>query len=242
MSFRPVGPLAAAAARISLSKKGKTSLLFFLFTACLPPLVYALFAFDMVKSKSRFNEDLEVPVALVQTARGTGSAFLYGEKELYTARHVLAGMQTGDEVTLLFQNASPSVSTTALISWMDADTTYTPDQIGFYVHDMARLELNRPTDLPEDFPRMVLGSAGGVTDRSEVLLIGYPNGSPGITAGIISNTDVQGEERLFQLDVQAYPGSSGGPLVLKETEEVIGILIAGQTGQFQGINYAVKVE
>ena len=234
-----VSPQEARAYRSKIAKQARGHLMFFMGLIVLPFVIYALFATGVIPSKSRFNQDLEIPVALVQTAQGMGSAFLYDETALLTARHLVEDLKEGEEVTLIFQNHDPAITTQAKVAWKDPDAT--PDSlVQYYLHDVARLELLQPTDLPESFPRLVIGDSDGIATRTPVILVGYPGGNPSTTAGIISNEEVRGAE-LFQLDVAAYPGSSGGPLILEETEEVIGILVAGRTGPFQGINFAIKV-
>ncbi|MFA0960218.1 S1C family serine protease [Roseivirga sp. BDSF3-8] len=220
-------------------KRGRTLMILFLASLLLFPLVYLLFGAGWVPARPRYNRDLEMPVAMVQTAGGIGTAFLYNETELLTARHVVEDMEVGEEVTLTFSNADPPITTTARIVWKDPDTS-PPGDINYYLNDVARLELIQPTDLPEDFPRLYLGDSDGITARTPVVLIGYPDGNSSTTTGTISNEEAMGAD-IFQLDVSAYPGNSGGPLITEDTEEVIGILIAGRTEEFQGINFAIKV-
>ena len=222
-----------------IKKRGRRLNIFLLIAILLLPVAYLLFGAGWVPSTPRYNRDLEMPVAMVQTAEGIGTAFLYGETELLTARHVVENMNVGDEVTLTFSNANPVVTTTARITWKDSDTS-PPGDINYYLNDAARLELTRPTDLPEDFPRLYLGDSDGIAPRTPVILIGYPDGNSSTTTGTISNDEAMGAD-IFQLDVSAYPGNSGGPLITEDTEEVIGILIAGKTEEFQGINFAIKI-
>lgn len=105
---------------------------------------------------------------------------------------------------------------------------------------MAVLELTNPADLPDDFPRLFLGDSDGIVSRDEVILVGYPGGLMSTTSGTISNEQIKSLE-LFQLDVGAWQGSSGGPLILEDTEEVVGILVAGFSADYQGINIANKI-
>ncbi|MGB3182101.1 MAG: serine protease [Cyclobacteriaceae bacterium] len=222
-----------------VKKRGKRLNIFLLIAILLLPVAYLLFGAGWVPSAPRYNRDLEMPVAMVQTAEGIGTAFLYGETQLLTARHVVENMNVGDEVTLTFANANPAITTTARIAWKDSDSS-SPGDINYYLNDVARLELSQPTDLPEDFPRLYLGDSDGIEPRTPVILIGYPDGNSSTTTGTVSNDQAMGAD-IFQLDVSAYPGNSGGPLITEDTEEVIGILIAGKTEEFQGINFAIKV-
>lgn len=220
-------------------KRGRSHTTIFLVLVLLVPLVYLLFSTGLISARPRYNQELEMPVAMVQTADGIGTAFLYDETYLLTARHVVENQKVGDQVTLTFSNANPPITTTARIAWKNPDSSG-PGEIGYYLNDVARLELMQPTDLPEDFPRLYLGDSDGITARTPVILVGYPDGNSSTTTGTISNDEAMGAD-IFQLDVSAYPGNSGGPLITEDTEEVIGILIAGKTAQFQGINFAIKV-
>ena len=206
--------------------------------AFFPFLIYALFAFGLINAKARFDPNLEMPVALVDVGDATGTAFLVGETRLLTANHVVEGLEIGDEVSLQFQHSSPQISTTAKLIWKAGKPD---DETKALPQDVAVLELNQPTDLPEDFPRLALGESATAFNRDKVILIGYPAGLPTITSGTISQEAFQ-EQPIFQLDVGAWQGNSGGPLISEETEEVIGILVAGLTDEYQGINLALKID
>lgn len=110
-----------------------------------------------------------------------------------------------------------------------------------YQDDFAVLELTSVTNIPDSFPRLTLGKSANVSTRDKVILIGYPQGIFSATSGTISNDNINGLG-LFLLDAGAWPGNSGGPLILEESGEVVGILIAGFEGEFKGMNLANKMD
>lgn len=237
MNHLGIAPLEREEKRRELLKKVKPLGTIFIVVCLLPVLVYFLFHFGIFTSKPPYPKDLEMPVAMVSTGEGTGTAFLVGETRLLTAKHVVAEKKVGDIFQLVFEKAEPPITTDARLVWKEPSNLEPPD---YYVYDVAVLELTNPTALPENFPRMELGTSEGVGTREHVILVGYPAGLYSITDGIISNDRMSGLE-IFQLDAGAWPGSSGGPLILESTGEVIGILVAGMEGEFQGINMACKI-
>lgn len=224
--------------RRSLLKKGRLVNFLFWIAFLLPAAVYFVFEMGLVESKSQYNPSLEKSVALLSTGSGMGSAFLVSPYRLLTAKHVVSDKKEGDMVELHFEKAEPAINTTAKIVWIEPSKETAPEA---FLKDLAVLELDNPTALPEGYPYLNLGQSAKVGTRSEVILIGFPGGNMTTTSGSISNDSFQGIE-LFQLDVNSWPGSSGGPLILEETEEVIGMLIGGLSEEFQGINFANKVD
>jgi len=216
----------------------KNYTVFILIVAFLPFIVYLLFGTGLLSSKAKYNSDIEKPVALVITNTGSGTAFLVGETRLLTAKHVVEEIAVGETVQLVFDKADAPITTEARLVWKNPDSSPVPE---YYENDFAVLELTMPGDIPEDFPRLMLGSSINVMTRDKVILIGYPQGIFSATSGTVSNDEIKGLN-LFMLDAGAWPGNSGGPLILEETEEVVGILIAGFEGEFKGMNMANKID
>ncbi len=174
----------------------------------------------------------------METPFGTGTAFLVGETTLLTARHVIEDLEIGDLVSLIFDKAPEIPEMEAEILWFEPGGTSIEMNL---LTDIAVLRLVDSQILPSDFPRMALGASYqmGVTD--EVMIIGYPMGDFAATEGSISNNEVNGVD-LFKLDVESFHGHSGGPLVSKEDLNAVGVLIAGFTDEYQGINFAIKID
>jgi S1-C subfamily serine protease len=232
-----IGPQENQKIRQAILRKARILALCFFSLCFLPIIIYCLFHFEIISSKAKFDLNLELPVALVHTGSGTGTAFLVGETRLLTAKHVVTDLKDGDTVQLIFEKAEPQINATAKILWKYPKDKKEPE---YYLYDVAVLELTSPTDLPEDYPRLELGDSEGIATRDEVVIIGFPGGLMSTTSGIISNNKIKDIE-LFQLDAGAWRGSSGGPLILEETNEVIGMVVAGLSEDFQGINIANKI-
>ncbi len=232
-----ITPHEAEVQRRRLKNKSNQILGLFSISFTLPFILYALFHFQILASKPRYDRRLEMPVARVLSPNALGSAFLISERHLLTARHVVENLEIGATVQLTFEKAEPPLTTNARLVWKDTVDLAPP--AGF-LHDIALLELELPGALPADFPTLAPGNSDGINIREAVVLIGFPGGLMTTTSGRIANDQVNGLD-LFQLDVNAWHGNSGGPLISEETNEVIGVLEAGLTGEFQGINFAVKI-
>ena len=230
-------PREAEAKHQRLKQKGKMTLTFFLLSVCLPFLIYALFYFNIFESRPRYAKRLEIPVARLVAQSTTGSAFLVSDRYLLTARHVVEKLDPGATVELTFEKANPPITTSGHVIWKD-NAQLPPPEV--FLHDIALIELDNPGQLPEGFPHLQPGDSDGIGTRESVILIGFPGGLMTTTAGRIANDQVQGLE-IFQLDVNAWEGSSGGPLIDEKSEEVVGILVAGLADEFRGINFAVKI-
>lgn len=168
-----------------------------------------------------------------------GSAFYVGNNYLITARHVVGNLEEGEQVDIIFEKApNGPINTVAQLKWKP--TVSSDDQLRYLENDFALLELERPGDLPDDFPKAKLGSSNDVNLNTKVNAIGYPNNGFSITTGNIMNKEFHDSD-LFKHSAGSWSGNSGGPLILERTGEVIGIVVAEQTGKFKGINMACKM-
>lgn len=92
-----------------------------------------------------------------------------------------------------------------------------------------------------------LGSESEVEVGAPVFAIGAPKGLEStVTEGIISQARNHDGVRMLQTNTAIAPGSSGGPLIQKETGHVIGInakvRLDERTGaQIPGLNFAISV-
>lgn len=225
--------------RIAIKKRIGIVTTVFLLSAFLPFVVYALFYFNILSSKSAFSSDIQEPVAKVLTGTGVGTAFLINSTTLLTARHVVEGSKVGDEVDVIFEQSKNKFSTKAKIKFISPSTLHSADgkvSGDYFLNDLAVLEV-----LPiNDIEHLVLGESDGVSNLDDVILIGYPNGDYSITKGNINSSSFQGFN-LFKLDASSNPGNSGGPCILKDDNTVIGILVGGSGAGFQGENIALKI-
>ena len=88
--------------KLKLRKIGLTVRVLFVISLLLPLIVYFLFQSGLLRSRSLYGEDIFKPVALVNTSVGLGTAFLVGETNLLTARHVVELLEIGDTVLIEF--------------------------------------------------------------------------------------------------------------------------------------------
>lgn len=225
--------------RITIKKRIGVVTSVFLASVFLPFVLYALFHFNIVPSKSAFSSDIQEPVAKVITGSGIGTAFLITPTTLLTARHVVENNRVGDQVDLIFEHSKNQLQVKATIKYI-APTSVRPVAetvpAEYFLSDVAVLEVSEITDIEP----LVLGESDAVQNLDEVILIGYPNGDYSITKGNINSDKYQGFN-LFKLDATSNPGNSGGPCILKDDNTVIGILVGSSATAQQGENIAVKI-
>jgi serine protease Do len=104
--------------------------------------------------------------------------------------------------------------------------------------DLALLELTLDAKLdPVKF------FTGKVRVGMPVYALGSPSGDEGIvTAGIVSKVaGTAWNQEVDQGDFAATFGSSGGPVVLQDTGEVVGIVVGGRTSSGQILFIPVRI-
>jgi S1-C subfamily serine protease len=203
------------------------SLFLFLFFG-LPILVYMPFKFKWFSSSLSKGGDIAA-VALVNTGDGTGTAFLISPTHAITARHVVEGLKTGDPVTLVFEKSEPKIEVEARLLFVSENEN----------HDYAELELVKALN---DHPTLTLGSTSNASIDDEVIIIGYPTGIFSSAKAQITNNELTEMPDYFMMFGGAWPGNSGGPIIHKNTGEVIGILIAGLEGEFKGMIFGHDID
>jgi V8-like Glu-specific endopeptidase len=184
------------------------------------------------------------PVARVELRKGSGSAFLIDDRHLITAHHVVGDVPEGTLVDLQFNKAPGGpLETRAEIVWKKGEAPAEANLESFE-KDFAILELTAPDDIPDKLPRAKLAKTQAVELGSDVTTVGYPKGKFNMSQGIVGNNVIRKKGKkleLFKIDAGAWPGISGGPLFLNESEKVIGVVVGKQRGIFNGINVACKV-
>ncbi len=152
-------------------------------------------------------------VFIMNTQKGvSGSGFLISRKgEILTNEHVISG---ADQVNVLFHDNKIH---TASIIRSDAET------------DLALIQCEA---IPTDNYIFILSGAEEKTGTA-VLVMGFPLGSElgteiTVTDGLLSAVRKYGGDQAvwYQTSAAVNPGNSGGPMVKKETKEVIGIVTA----------------
>ncbi len=159
-----------------------------------------------------FRELIKSATCLVKMPDGGfGSGFLYGDRQtIVTAAHCVAAKNVADLTYTFFPDE-------------DREVTFSGARLFFYdrKQDVALLRLPEP--VPDD--HFWLWSTEPAKVDSEVLVMGNPgrNGEyDPMYARTCKIAEVRPDE--VRLDVEIYPGYSGGPVVLEGTSAVLGVV------------------
>lgn len=170
-------------------------------------------------------EQVSKAVGFIKTDKGSGTGFLIStEGHLLTAYHVVDGARS-----IQFRLSGFMHLVEAL--YLDGDKE----------SDLAILKLDE-RNLP--FAR-IAGQGYALRYGMALGLLGYPMGEVlgteiTYTSGSLSSIRRSPEGvSIFQVDVSAYEGNSGGPVFLTGTGEIIGVLSYGPNDT---MNFAVSVE
>ncbi len=87
--------------------------------------------------------------------------------------------------------------------------------------DLALLEV---TDIPEDIKPLSMYS-GSVRRTTEVIVIGHPSNGIDWTTEFGRISNVVSQENKLQITATLAEGNSGGPVINKETQQVVGLVV-----------------
>jgi len=155
-------------------------------------------------------------VAMVTAEKGLGSAFLLKDGFALTAEHVVKGQKT---VKLHFVKFNIDATADVLI-----------------MHPKEDFALLRVAGEVSKIPPLTLGDSDLIEELEDVIVVGYPKGEWGATKGTLS---LKSADRL-KTDAAVNPGNSGGPLIYKKQNRVIGIIIESHS-EAEGMHYAVPI-
>ncbi|OUL35186.1 hypothetical protein BV372_11700 [Nostoc sp. T09] len=163
-------------------------------------------------------------VAEIPTGNNIGAGWVVKREGntawILTNRHVITDAQRtkrpSEKIELEFYSQPPRGKFLPRYKAKILQITNTNDSI-----DLALLEV---TDIPEDIQPLPMYS-GSVRRTTEVIVIGHPsNGADWTTeSGKISN--VISQENKLQITATLAEGNSGGPIIDKEKQQVIGIVV-----------------
>lgn len=163
-------------------------------------------------------------VGFIKTDNGSGTGFIISaEGHLLTAYHVVEGAGT-----IQFRLSGSTDLLEA--AYLDGDKE----------SDLAILKING-----HNLPYARIAAPGYALRVGMALgLLGYPMGETlgaefTYTCGPLSSIRRPEGVSIFQIDMSAYHGNSGGPVFLTQTGEVIGVLSYGPNDT---MNFAVSVE
>ena len=183
------------------------------------------FSLDLSKEapeyRARKADDLEQTVGILQTEIGMGTAFLVSLSERYilTCSHVVE-----NSISFVFKmNNTEAYQSDAKLIWSNP------------MIDIALLQLEH---LPKNARYLSLHKGSqSVSKLSKIILSGYPLGEEfsknlSVNGGEINNYEEKKtiDGRCFDAYYSSVPathGNSGGPAILADTYEVIGLLQGG---------------
>jgi S1-C subfamily serine protease len=223
------GPLKKASFKEKITVQlNKYKGFFLILSLGLPILFFLPFKFDLIPSSVSSGGDIEATALVTIPNIGIGSAFLVSPTKLITARHVIESLNDNDLVSIEFVKSNSKTKTEAKVLFKPNDAN----------NDYAVLELVKPIN---EINPLTIGDAGGIQINDEVTIIGYPNGLFSCAKAQITNNELSENPFLFQMNGGAWSGNSGGPVIDKKSNDVIGVLIAGFEGKFKGMVYAIKI-
>lgn len=168
-----------------------------------------------------------------QSVVGTGTVFIFTEKSVLTALHVLERPLKHYAIVFGFRVVSKSNAEEIIIN---KDDIYYPQSVAkkdTYL-DLVEIKVDR------NFNRRILEwekSDANRKDSDEIYMLGHPLGLPmklAINANIIENTD----PFYFYTSLDSFQGNSGSPVFNLKTNKIIGILVSGEVDfKFNGSCY-----
>lgn len=202
--------------------------------ACLPIIVFSIMKWTGISSNLDDNGGFE-SVALLQSTAGQCSAFLVSDKHLITSAHCLEFMQEGDRVNLTFNDNPNEYVASILYIPSEYDGNGGVDAIK---RDYAILELENATF--SNHYKLQLNTSTQLTDP--IIVAGFPRGRTfSAASGTITGLSYEKLDETLQIMAGAWPGNSGGPVIDKETNRVIGILFGGST-VMPGMLISLKID
>jgi len=153
----------------------------------------------------------------IQYNNGSGTCFsidIDNKQYFVTARHVIEGLKTGDNIELSYQKKWYKISVTLIGHSSDTDVSV------FAISDFIH---NAP--LP--------ANSNGIIYGQDVYFLGFPYGLksdvgslnrdfpiPMVKKAIVSNFVFENKLKVILLDGLNNPGFSGGPVVYKEPNQI----------------------
>lgn len=175
---------------------------------------------DKMREKSIIdNDSFETRIVIIESgnAMNQGTAFHIGNGEFVTCYHVIYNdkiAKIADDLEAYLTNNITKKYKVQVMETIEA-LDFALVKVEKWDHDEKfELDLNKPIKVMDD-----------------VLVLGFPNYRAGdslrIVEAQIAATRRYSGETLYALDKVIYEGNSGGPILAKEDEKVIGIVMRG---------------
>jgi S1-C subfamily serine protease len=223
--------------RVKLKKQKS----FFSLLLLASPLIFLLFEYKYIPPKDIISSEREATCKLTNPNGAIGTAFLIGKNGLLvTARHNVADLNNGEEVTLNFDKIDrPGYKN------LKAEVVFFPEDKN---DDFAVIKLVKKIDIvglePPSKP-----VPNPSTYNPKINIIGYPAIAPSQSIAQNSVINYQLKDSTIFMVEQSFPGYSGGPVIDIENGQVIGILVSGIVetdnewlNQYIGLAFCEKIE
>jgi len=202
--------------RVKLKKQKS----FFTLLLLASPLIFLLFDYGYINSVEKITGDRMATCQLINPNGSQGTAFLASKNGLLiTARHCVDDLEIGEQVTLNFDKIKlPGYSN------LKAELIFLPSDVK---DDFAVIKLINNNNKIKP-----LKMAGEIENpdmyNPEVIIIGYPDNSQTYdNTNAVRNYTLE-DSTVFMTN-EIFQGMSGGPVINKETGEVIGIVSKKKT-------------
>ena len=190
----------------------------FISTLLLFPVIYLLFEYKVFQSNEMVTGDRVATCKIVDdNSNGYCTAFLVSKNGLLiTAGHCLDNKNMGDVVFLTFDKMKKEG-----YSNIPARIVFKPNDVN--VDDYAVLQVDKELEIEP------LEVAGKIENpdlyNPSVTVIGYPGGKDQVydAANVVRVYNRSDDSTTFEIN-EIYRGMSGGPVIDKETKQVIGIV------------------
>ncbi|MET1260221.1 serine protease [Flagellimonas sp. DF-77] len=167
---------------------------------------------------------------------GIGSAFVINDDTMLTAAHVF--QRPIEEYVVVF-GFEISTKGGAVNRTIHKSNIFYPSQDYKRVNDLD-IVLFRVSKIINK-PRLSLGDSRSLKVGHKIYMIGHPSGLPkkiALNASILDNTHPQ----YFYTSLDGFQGNSGSPVLNFNTNQVIGILVSGETDYvFNGSCYTDNI-
>lgn len=169
-----------------------------------------------------------------QPSAGIGTAFIFGKNAMLTAAHVFERPIT--DYVILFGFKILVASTLVPDNYFYRKDIYFPQAITKRDDELDIVEFK----VDKDFDRPVLGwekSSDIKKESSEIYMIGHPSGLP---TKVALNAGIEDDAHpfYFYTSLDSFQGNSGSPVFNLQTNNVIGVLTAGEVDyKFNGNCY-----